>query len=101
MVAVSITLNDPSAAEAFYTQKLGFRPLQRFGAIGRTALQLPGQSLQVVQLAPDGAFEIYFPVSNLRDTAARLHTLGLPVERLGSMLTVQDPDGNRIVFVKQ
>ncbi len=101
IVAVSITLKDPDAAEAFYIQKLGFHPLQRFGLIGRIALQLPGQSLQVVQLAPDGAFEIYFPVSNLRDSAARLHTLGLPVERLGSMLTVQDPDGNRIVFVKQ
>jgi catechol 2,3-dioxygenase-like lactoylglutathione lyase family enzyme len=98
IVAVSITMTDPNTAEAFYKQKLGFRPLQRFG---RMALQLPGQSLQVVQLAPDGAFEIYFPVSNLRDAAARLHTLGLPVERLGSMLTVQDPDGNRIIFVKE
>jgi catechol 2,3-dioxygenase-like lactoylglutathione lyase family enzyme len=102
IVAVSITLNDPNAAEAFYTQKLGFRPLQRFGAMGRIALQLPGPSLQVVQFATEGAaFAIYFPVSNLRDTAARLHTLGLPVERLGSMLTVQDPDDNRIVFVKE
>ena len=92
----------PNAAEGFYTQKLGFRPLKIFfGAMVRIALELPGQSLQVVQLAPEGAFEIYFPVSNLRDTAARLHTLGLPVERLGSMLTVQDPDGNRIVFVKE
>jgi catechol 2,3-dioxygenase-like lactoylglutathione lyase family enzyme len=27
------TLNDPNAAEAFYTQKLGFHPLRRFGAI--------------------------------------------------------------------
>src|ERR1700733_7664807 len=102
IVAVSITLNDPNAAEAFYTQKLGFRPLQRFGAMGRIALQLPGPSLQVVQFATEGAaFAIYFPVSNLRDTAARLHALGLPVERLGSMLTVQDPDDNRIVFVKE
>ena len=102
IVAVSITMNDPNAAETFYTQKLGFRPLQRFGAIVRIALQLPGASLQVVQLAPAGAvFLIYFPVSNLRDTAARLHALRLPVEKLGSMLTVQDPDGNRIAFVNE
>jgi catechol 2,3-dioxygenase-like lactoylglutathione lyase family enzyme len=102
IAGVSITLNDPNAAEGFYTQKLGFRPLQRFGAIVRIALQLPGPSLQVVQLAPPGAaFVIYFPVSNLRDTAARLHALGLPVEKLGSMLTIQDLDGNRIVFVKE
>ncbi len=102
IVAVSITFHDPNAAEPFYTQKLSFRPLQRFGAIVRIALQLPGASLQVVQLAPAGAvFLIYFPVSNLRDTAARLHALGLPVEKLGSMLTVEDPDGNRIVFVKE
>ena len=99
---MSITLNDPNAADAFYTQKLGFHALQRFGAMVRIALQLPGPSLQVVQFATEGAaFAIYFPVSNLRDTAARLHTLGLPVERLGSMLTVQDPDDNRIVFVKE
>src|ERR1700744_1233026 len=85
IIGVSITFNDPNAAEGFYTQKLGFRPLQRFGAIVRIALQLPGPPLEVVQLAPAGAdFAIYFPVTNLRDTAARLHTLGLPVERLGS-----------------
>jgi hypothetical protein len=38
---MSITLNDPNAAEAFYTQKLGFHPLQRFGAISSSIVGKP------------------------------------------------------------
>ena len=63
IVAVSITMKDPDAAEAFYTQKLGFQPLQRFVDWAHCpAVARP--------IAPGGAAraggahsQIYFPVS--------------------------------------
>jgi catechol 2,3-dioxygenase-like lactoylglutathione lyase family enzyme len=102
IVAVSVAMEDPLAAEAFYRQKLGFQPLQRFFEPGRMALQLPGPSRQVVQISPAGSpLQIFFSVSDLGHTADQLNALHLSVEKQKSMLTVQDPDGNRIVFVKE
>jgi hypothetical protein len=66
------------------------------------ALRLPGPSRQAVQITPAGtACKIFFNVSNLRRAAARLNAMYLPVEKQPSVLTIQDPDGNRIVFVKE
>jgi catechol 2,3-dioxygenase-like lactoylglutathione lyase family enzyme len=102
LVAVSFAMNDQLAAETFYRQKLGFQPLQRFFEPGFMALQLPGSSQQAIQITPAGsALKLFFSVSNLKQTAARLKTLHLSVQKHGSTLTIQDPDGNRIVFVKQ
>ena len=102
IVAVSLAMEDPLAAEAFYRQKLGFQPLQRFFEPGLMALQLSGSSHQVVQITPAGStLKIFFAVSGLGRAAAQLNTLHLSVQKQGSMLTIQDPDGNRIVFVKE
>lgn len=101
MVGVSLAMEDPPAAEKFYRQELGFQPLQRF-APGVMTFQLPGPSHQVLQIVPAGsAFQIFFSVSDMKRAAAQLNTLHLPVQKRGSMLTIQDPDGNRIVFVKE
>jgi hypothetical protein len=35
----------------------------------------------------------------LRSAAAQLKARNIPVEKKESMVTVQDPDGNRLVFV--
>ncbi len=102
IVAVSLAMEDPLAAEAFSRQKLGFQPLQRFFEPGLMALQLSGSSHQVVQITPAGsALNIFFAVSGLGRAAAQLNTLHLSVQKQGSTLTIQDPDGNRIVFVKE
>jgi hypothetical protein len=57
----------------------------------------------VVEIAPRAtspAFQILLSVSDLRLAAAQLKALHLPVEKQESMLSIQDPDGNRIVVVK-
>jgi catechol 2,3-dioxygenase-like lactoylglutathione lyase family enzyme len=102
LVAFSLAMEDPLAAEAFYRQKLGFQPLQRFFEPGLIALRLSGPSREVVQITPAGsALQMFFSVSDLRHVAARLSTLHLSVQKQASMLTIRDPDGNRIVFVKE
>jgi catechol 2,3-dioxygenase-like lactoylglutathione lyase family enzyme len=102
LVAFGLAMKDPLAAEAFYRQKLGFQPLQRFFEPGLMALQLPGSSHQVVQITPAGsAFKMFFAVSDLGRAAALLNTLHLSVQKQGSTLITKDPDGTRIVFVKE
>ena len=102
LVALGLAMKDELAAEEFYSQKLGFQPLQRFFEPGLLALRLSGPSRQVVQITPAGsACKIFFAVSDLGRAAAQLNTLHLSVQKQGSTLTTQDPDGNRIVFVKE
>jgi hypothetical protein len=76
--------------------------LQRFFEPGLIALQLPGSSHQAVQIAPArSALKIFFAASGLGRAAAQLNTLHFSVQKQGSTLTIQDPNGNRIVFVKE
>jgi hypothetical protein len=102
LVAFSLAMENELAAGEFYRQKLGFQPLQRFFEPGLMALRLSGPSRQAVQITPAGsACKIFFSVSDLESAASLLKTLHLPVEKQESMLTIQDPDGNRLVFVKE
>jgi catechol 2,3-dioxygenase-like lactoylglutathione lyase family enzyme len=103
ILAVGIDFEDPSAAIAFYKQKLGFiedvalQPAQ-------TSLEIPGQSHQLVEIvhkAPGAEFQLFFSVSDLNRTAAQLKALNLTAEKHNSTLAVLDPDGNQIVFVKR
>jgi catechol 2,3-dioxygenase-like lactoylglutathione lyase family enzyme len=94
----SLRMEDPVAARAFYEQQLGFHESRHALEPGLIPLLLPGSSGQMVEITP-GSFQIFFSVTSLWRATAQLKALHLPVEKQGSMLTVQDPDGNRIVFV--
>jgi hypothetical protein len=61
---------------------------------------LPSQQVQIVQHTPGTAFQMYFSVPDLRRAAKQLKALHLTVEKHQNTLAIQDPDGNRIVFVK-
>ena len=43
---------------------------------------------------------MYFSVPDLKRTEAQLKSLNIPVEKKNKALWIQDPDGNRIIFVK-
>jgi catechol 2,3-dioxygenase-like lactoylglutathione lyase family enzyme len=102
MVGVGITMHDPSAALTYYKEKLGFAAAQGWDA-GVGWLRLPGSSGQLVEMEQQGpgvGFEMYLSVSDLRRAAKQLKALGVVVEKQKAGLSVSDPDGNRIVFVK-
>jgi predicted enzyme related to lactoylglutathione lyase len=106
IVAMSIEMQDPAAARAFYLDKLDFTtarsPVPSLEA-GQIWLGLPGQSgqrVEIVQHAPGTAFQLFFSVSDLRRTAAQLKALQIAIQKNKSSLSIQDPDGNRLVFVK-
>jgi catechol 2,3-dioxygenase-like lactoylglutathione lyase family enzyme len=103
ILAVGIDMQDPSAATAFYKEKLGF---VEGGALetGQTWLDLPGPSgqlVEIVQKAPGTAFQLSFSVSDLHRARAQLEALHLIAEIHKSTIAVLDPDGNRIVLVKR
>jgi len=102
IVAVGVEMQDPAAAVSFYKDKLAFGT----GAAltpGQTWLGLPGlpsKEIEVVQHAPGTVLQILFGVSDLRQAAAKLKALKIPVEKSKSMLSIHDPDGNQLIFVK-
>ncbi|MGA7833356.1 MAG: VOC family protein [Terracidiphilus sp.] len=102
IVGMGIEMQDTGAAAAFYREKLGFKPT---GSLlpGQIALALPGssgQQIELVQHVQGSAFQFFFAVTSLRSTAAQLKSLQIPFQKQRSTLWIQDPDGNRIFFVK-
>jgi catechol 2,3-dioxygenase-like lactoylglutathione lyase family enzyme len=102
IVAAGVEMQDPGTATAYYKEKLAFIPGASLGA-GQTWLGLPGlpsQEIEIVQHAPGSVFQLFFGVGDLRVAAAKLKALGIPVEKSKSMLSIHDPDGNQLIFVK-
>lgn len=102
IAAMGIEMQDAAAARAFYVDKLAFTPASGLEP-GQIWLQLPGpsgQRVEIVQHAPGTAFQMFFAVSDLRRTAKQLKALKIAVQKQKTALAIQDPDGNRIIFVK-
>ena len=97
IAGVSLRTEDPVAARTFYELKLGFHESLHPLEPGLIPLLLPGTSGQLIEITP-GAYQIFFAVSSLRHASSQLKALHLSVQKQDSMLTVQDPDGNRLVF---
>jgi catechol 2,3-dioxygenase-like lactoylglutathione lyase family enzyme len=98
IVGISLSMEDPVAARAFYQQSLGFHESRHSLEAGLIPLLLPGTSNQMVEITPN-VFQLLLSVPSLRHAASQLREKNLQVEKQGNMLTVKDPDGNRIVFV--
>jgi catechol 2,3-dioxygenase-like lactoylglutathione lyase family enzyme len=107
IVGVGIPMADVGTATAFYTDKLSFERSVGPAEPGYTAMQLPGLPAQQVELMPasTGAtanalpFHLIFSVADLRRTEERLRRSGLIARQHAKTLTIDDPDGDEIVFV--
>jgi catechol 2,3-dioxygenase-like lactoylglutathione lyase family enzyme len=95
---VSLRMEDPVAARTFYEQQMGFHESRNALEPGLIPLLLPGTSGEVVEITP-GADQILFAVPSVRHAASQLNDANIAFEKHDSMLTVQDPDGNRLVFL--
>jgi catechol 2,3-dioxygenase-like lactoylglutathione lyase family enzyme len=99
---MGIEMQDTAAAISYYKEKLDFKPGHALQP-GQTWLELPGlpsQQVEIVQHSPGTVFELYFSVPDLKRTAAQLKSLQIPAQKKNKALSIQDPDGNRIFFVK-
>jgi len=96
---VTLRMEDPVVARAFYEQMLGFHESRNVIEPGLVPLLMPGSSGQVVEITP-GVFQMLLSVPSLRHAAAQLNALHVTFEKEKSMLIVQDPDGNRVAFIE-
>jgi catechol 2,3-dioxygenase-like lactoylglutathione lyase family enzyme len=95
---VSLRMEDPVVARAFYEQMLGFHESRNVLEEGLVPLLMPGSSGQVVEITP-GVFQLLLAVPSLRRAAAQLDALHIAFEKEKSMLIVKDPDDNRVAFL--
>jgi catechol 2,3-dioxygenase-like lactoylglutathione lyase family enzyme len=103
IVGLGIEMQSPAEAKAFYETKLGFPPALHPWEAGFEALGIAGElgeQIEFVPQSPGSTFRLIFSVPDLSRTAAQLKALRLSVVKRKSELSVQDPDGNTIVFVK-
>jgi catechol 2,3-dioxygenase-like lactoylglutathione lyase family enzyme len=100
LLGATATAGNVAAIRTFYVEKLGFAEIGR-GMPPR--LRMPGdsgQELDIVAAGPDVKSGMQFGVADLKQTAGVLARLGLTVKTTPQSLTVADPDGALISFVK-
>jgi catechol 2,3-dioxygenase-like lactoylglutathione lyase family enzyme len=105
MVGATSPARDAAALRTFYLEKLGFTEI---GHDIPARLRMPGDSGQEVYIAPAGAevrSGVRFGVADVKRTAATLSSVGLVAKATPAnnptVLTLADPDGVVISFVKQ
>ncbi len=100
LVGAAFPVRDLAAVRAFYTGKLGFEALGR-GAPAR--LRVAGGSGHEIELRPAGERAkpgLSFAVPDLRRAAAELRSRGLAVKTSRTAVSITDPDGVTIQFVR-
>lgn len=108
LAAVGIPMTDLTAAEKFYVDKLSFQRVMKALEPAYIAVKLPGTPDQQIEFLPPSPvdpasalhFHLVFSVPSLRRTATQLRALGFPAKKRGKTLTIDDPDGDAIVFVE-
>jgi catechol 2,3-dioxygenase-like lactoylglutathione lyase family enzyme len=104
LVATAVFMQDPAAAQVFYSTQLGFPAAERLAPnIGFEPdsirwLQLPGSTQSIAFIPQGSAFRMIFAVDDLKQTTARLQALNIPFIKTGATLNIHDPDGNILVF---
>ena len=102
-VGLGIEMQNPAEAQTFYEDRLGFQRAQRPWEVGSNALDIPGKSGEQIEFVPrstDPAFRLLFSVPDLSRAAAQLKALQISAVKQKSELSIQDPDGNTLVFVE-
>jgi catechol 2,3-dioxygenase-like lactoylglutathione lyase family enzyme len=100
MMGATSPARDVAVIRTFYAEKLGFTEIDH--AIP-ARLRMPGDSGQELDIAAGGPAVksgVQFGVADLKHTAETLTSLGLAVKATPTLLTVADPDGAVVSFVK-
>ena len=103
ILGLGIEMQNPAEAQTFYEDGLGFQRAQRPWEVGSNALDIPGKSGEQIEFVPrstDPAFRLLFSVPDLSRAAAQLKALQISAVKQKSELSIQDPDGNTLVFVE-
>ena len=98
LLVVTLAMQDPAAARAFYLDKLKFTP----DAHNPMLLHLPGNSGEMVEIVPVASLgskgRITLVTSSLSRSTSLLKQAHVAFKKSKKTLTVVDPDGNFIVI---
>jgi catechol 2,3-dioxygenase-like lactoylglutathione lyase family enzyme len=100
LVGATAQARAPAAIRSFYVEKLSFTEIGRGVPV---RLRMPGdsgQELDITAASPEVKSGIQFGVTDLKKTVAMLTSLGLRLTSTPTSVTVTDPDGVLISFVK-
>ncbi|HEU5342619.1 VOC family protein [Edaphobacter sp.] len=99
LLVVTLAVKDPAAARDFYVNQLEFKPVT--GSM--TLFHLPGDSGEQVELVPAATLgnraRITLQTQSLSRSEHLLRKQHIAFTKVGSILTVLDPDGNIIRIV--
>jgi catechol 2,3-dioxygenase-like lactoylglutathione lyase family enzyme len=96
LVSAAVPVRDLASEVVFYKEKLAFEK-----SAEENTLKLSGMSGHKLQLASsDSAARITFVISDLAATSAELRRRSLNVTEAKDSVTVTDPDGNIVDFVR-
>jgi catechol 2,3-dioxygenase-like lactoylglutathione lyase family enzyme len=94
IVGAIVVAHAPLAIAAFYRESLGFTG-------NGTHLRMAGDSGQALDIVAEGLGGVQFGVDELEKTAAALAELGLKAKASATAVTVADPDGALVSFVRK
>jgi len=100
LARATINVRDLPAERSFYSDKLGFEDL---GAKSAGRLRVPGAAADEIELdaSSQAKTRIALSVSNLGGAADELRHRGLTVQNDADAISVTDPDGAIIMFIRR
>jgi catechol 2,3-dioxygenase-like lactoylglutathione lyase family enzyme len=106
MVGAAIPVSDSASATAFYRAKFSFHPMAHPPERGIPALAIPGSANNFIELVTANELprllplRMLFAVPDLKAARQRLRALGIQAGIHHKALSIEDPDGNRLTFIR-
>lgn len=103
IAGVGISMQDVSAADAFYADRMGFLPQWKAGGTDANVFRIPGDPRETIEILPknrEPRFHLLLAVANLNNARKELKDRDIPAQHRRGKLVIHDPDGNVILLVK-
>ncbi|HEX8712874.1 MAG TPA: VOC family protein [Terracidiphilus sp.] len=99
LLGFDLPVQNIKAAQDFYNQ-LGFQVESSDGTLRMSAPANDKLRIEVRQYRPGALAETLFTVYDAKNEEQDMHSKGLDVRRVKTLLIVRDPDGNPLVFLQ-
>ena len=99
LIGFDLPVREGAAMKEFYTD-LGFEAEEVNGNVRLTTPGAPDLHIELHPGRPGSMPQFLFPVPDARRTAAALRAASVNAQRDDKLVFVQDPDGNKFVFIE-
>ncbi len=99
LIGFDLPVREGAAMKEFYSD-LGFEPDEVNGNVRLTTPGAPDLHIELHPARPGSMPQFLFPVPDARRTADALRAASVNAQRDDKLVFVQDPDGNKFVFIE-